>query len=169
MRVHSQATMIAIAMGLLVASGPNWAHATAAQEDGAQLTADQAALAREKVQSTTDQAALRRDRAEGRMSAESLDALRVYHDQEDIRGMKKDLAADRGGSLQAVVDRRDLKDERQAQMADETTLRQDAAHGRMAATSPDAERVYRDQRAVRGQEQAIAADQSRLAADVATK
>jgi len=161
--------MIAIAAGLLVASGPNWAQVTAAQEDGAQLTADQTELVREKAQVATDEVVLRRDRAEGRMSAESPDALRVYHGQEDIRGMKKDLAADRSGSLQAAADRRDLKAERQTLVADETTLRQDAAHGRMAAMSSDAERVYQDRQAVHGQQHAIAADEAKLAGDATAK
>ncbi|MHA7601661.1 hypothetical protein ACX12L_17180 [Alicycliphilus sp. T452] len=54
-----------------------------------------------------------------------------------------------------------LKQEAAAQLkADERRLQRDDKPGRMAATSPVAEKVYQDQQAIKGQEKVIAADKA---------
>ena len=66
-----------IAVAALLALGPSLAMAqtTPRQEDRAQLNADLASLAVERAQLTTDTQARKADRVEGKMAAESRDAL----------------------------------------------------------------------------------------------
>lgn len=156
-----------IAIAALLALGPTWAMAqtTAKQEDRAQLNADLASLATERAQLSTDTQARKADKAEGKMAAESRDAMRVYHDRKDIRGEAKDLKTDKPGSLQSKMDRKDRQQEQAKLKTDEQRLQRDRAHGRMAATSPDGEKIYQDKQAIKGQEQAIANDTARVKAD----
>ena len=156
-----------IAVAALLALGPGLAMAQTSprQEDRAQLNADLASLAVERAQLSTDAHTLKADRAEGKMAAESRDALRVYHDRQDIQGENKDLKADLARSPQAREDRMERRHDEARLTTDEQRLRRDRRHGRMAATSPDAERVEQDRRAIAGQERAIASDTAHLKAD----
>ncbi|MBS0303327.1 MAG: hypothetical protein JSR16_14340 [Proteobacteria bacterium] len=63
------------------------------------------------------------------------------------------------------MDRADRMQEQAKLHVDEQQLKRDRRHGRMAATSPDGEKIYVDQQAIKGQEQAIADDTARVKAD----
>jgi len=138
-----------IAAAVLLALGPtlSMAQTTPKQEDRAQLNADLASLASERAQLSTDTQARKADKAEGKMAAESRDSMRVYRDRKAVRGEAKDLRADQPGSLQSKMDRKDRKQEQAKLTTDEQRLKNDRAHGRMVATSPDGEKIYRDQQA----------------------
>jgi len=73
--------------------------------------------------------------------------------------------ADQPGSPQRRMDRADRMQEQAKLHVDEQQLKRDRRHGRMAATSPDGEKIYVDQQAIKGQEQAIADDTARVKAD----
>lgn len=163
MRMHIPA--IAAAAVLALGSTLAWAQVTPRQEDRAQLNSDLASLAMERAKLSADTQTLKADRAEGKMAAESRDSLRVYHDRQDIKGETQDLRADPARSLQAREDRMELRHDRTQLKRDEQRLRHDSHHGLMAATSPDAERVYQDRLAIAGQERAIATDTAHLKAD----
>lgn len=163
--LRNRGAMFAIASLLAAAPALVCAQPAAAQEDAAQLKADQAALAQERVQRNVDAQILKADQSEGKMAAESRDSLRIYRDRQDIRGEKADIAHDANPSLQRKADRSALKAERAKLKADQQRLQRDRKHGRMAATSPDAERLYKDQQAIRGQERAIARDEAQLRRD----
>jgi hypothetical protein len=60
-----------------------------------QMNVDKSALQRQIMQLEAAEARLKADKAEGKMSAESKDADRVYNDKQDIKGLKKDIAADK--------------------------------------------------------------------------
>ncbi|HOV19106.1 MAG TPA: hypothetical protein PLK10_06720 [Ottowia sp.] len=156
-----------IAVAALLALGPSLAMAqtTPRQEDRAQLNADLASLAVERAQLTTDTQARKADRVEGKMAAESRDALRVDHDRLAVQGEAMDIKADQPGSPQRRMDRADRMQEQAKLHVDEQQLKRDRRHGRMAATSPDGEKIYVDQQAIKGQEQAIADDTARVKAD----
>jgi hypothetical protein len=141
------------------------AQSTAVKEDQAQTKADDSALARERAQLQVDEKTLRTDTRSGRMTAESPDSENVYKDRQAIRGENKDIAGDRPGSLQRKSDRTALQREDESSNADAQKWAADTTSGRMSAESTDAEKVYRDQRAIRGQENAITADRGKLKAD----
>jgi hypothetical protein len=130
----------------------------AVKEDPAQLNSDKAALQRQINRLDADAARLKSDTASGRMSAESKDAYAVYHDRQGIKGGKKDMATDKKGSLQMKSDKAALQ--RQIKRLDlaEVRLRTDSKEGRMAAESRDAEKVYKDKQAIKGEKKDIASD-----------
>ncbi|MBS0294128.1 MAG: hypothetical protein JSS01_16585 [Proteobacteria bacterium] len=162
MSLRTQTSLLAVAAALTLAIPSAWAQVTPKQEDAAQLKADEASLARERVQDAKDVKTLKSDKAEGKMAAESKDSMRVYRDKQAIKGEKKDMAADHKGSLQSKEDKTELKQDKGKLKADARRQRRDDKHGRMAATSPDAEKVYKDQQAIKGQEKAIAEDKAKL-------
>ena len=49
--------------------------------------------------------------------------------------------------------------------ADEAKEKADRAAGRMAAQSPDGERIYKDQQAIKGEKKDIVADAAKMKAD----
>lgn len=155
------------ALAAVLALGPAIAMAqySPTREDSAQLKADQSALTTERAQLATDINTRKADKAEGKMAAESRDSMRVFRDQQAIRGEHKDIAADQPGSLQSKVDKKELGHEQAKLKSDEHRERMDRAEGRMAATSPDGEKIYQDRVAVRGQQRAIATDRADLKAD----
>lgn len=160
--IRLPAVAAALALASLTAAAQP---AAAVKQDALQLKADQEALQDELRQLKADEAKLESDAASGRMSATSSDSYEVYLDRRAIAGEKKDIARDRPGSLQMKTDREAL-DRQVAQLRlDEKHLKSDAAEGRLAATSPDAQRVDDDRRAVKAERIQIAADRARLRAD----
>lgn len=160
--IRLPAVAAALALASLTAAAQP---AAAVKQDALQLKADQEALQDELRQLKADEAKLESDAASGRMSATSSDSYEVYLDRRAIAGEKKDIARDRPGSLQMKTDREAL-DRQVAQLRlDEKHLKSDAAEGRLAATSPDAQRVDDDRRAVKAERIQIAADRARLQAD----
>jgi hypothetical protein len=137
----------------------------AANEDQAQRKADTSALSREKAQLKLDEKTLRSDTRSGRMAAESPDEEKIYRDRQAVSGARKDVAGDKPGSLQSESDTASLRRENEISNADARRWAADSKSGRMAAESPDAEKVYRDQQTVEGEENAIATDRARLKAD----
>jgi hypothetical protein len=137
----------------------------AAREDAAQLQSDRAALQRQLNRLEADEARLKADTASGRMSAESKDAYRVYTGKEAIEGVRRDLAADKAGSMQMTLDKAALR--RQIKRLDvaEARLKGDAGEGSMASMSKDSEKVFADKQSVQGEKKAIAADSTKLKAD----
>lgn len=164
MSIRMHTTMIAIASTLALMPALASAQVTPRQEDHAQLKADQAALQGERAQLKSDTATLRAGKAKGQMAAESRDTLRIHNDRQDIRSKTKDLAADTARPQRRQADRAELTADQAKLKTDQRQRHFDKLHGRMAATSPDAEKVYRDQQAIRGQEKAIASDQASLRA-----
>ena len=67
----------------------------AVKEDQAQLKADKAALQRQIKRLEAAEARLKENTKEGRMSAESKDSEKVYEDKQNVKGLKKDIAADK--------------------------------------------------------------------------
>ncbi len=166
MTLHMSTGLMVVAAALTLGGATGaWAQVTPRQEAAAQLKADEAALARERGQLTRDARQLKADKAEGRMAAESKDSMRVYQDRQAIQGEKKDIATDGKGSLQRKEDKAALTQDEARLKADARRQQHDDRHGRMAATSPDAEKVYQDRQAIKGQEKAIADDQARLRAE----
>lgn len=160
--IRLPAVAAALALASLTAAAQP---AAAVKQDALQLKADQEALQDELRQLKADEAKLESDAASGRMSATSSDSYEVYLDRRAIAGEKKDIARDRPGSLQMKTDREAL-DRQVAQLRlDEKHLKSDAAEGRLAATSPDAQRVYDDRQAIKAERIQIAADRARLRAD----
>ena len=131
-----------------------------ASENQTQTKADESALARERAQLRSDQTTLGADSRSGRLAAESPDEQKVYEDRQAIKGEKADIARDEPGSLQQRSDRAALQREQTKLKADANTWAADTRAGRMAAESADAESVYRDQQAIKGQENALAADRA---------
>lgn len=140
----------------------------AVKEDAAQLKSDKATLQREIKRLQTDQARLKSDTASGRMSAESKDAYAVYTTKQAITGDAKDIAADKASSLQMKSDEAVLQRQVRRLEAAEARLKPDTEEGKMAAESKDAEKVYKDQQAVKGEKKDIAADNTNLKADQRT-
>lgn len=59
-----------------------------------QMTADKAALQRKLKRLELAEARLKAHKASGKMAAESKDSMKVYKDQQAIKGEKKDIASD---------------------------------------------------------------------------
>ena len=137
----------------------------AVEEDAGQLTSDKAALQRQLKRVETDEARLEYDRNSGRMSAESKDAYEVYRDRQATKGEKKDIAADKTASLQMKADKAALHRQIRRLEVAEARLKSDAASGKTAAESKDAERTYKDGQAIKGEKSAIVADKTKLKAD----
>lgn len=135
--------------------------------DQAQLASDKSALQREITRLDADDARLNADTTSGRMSAESKDAFSVYKDQQSVAGEKKDIAADKMGTLQMKSDKAALQREYKGLNLAEATLKTDTREGKMAAESPDAEKVYRDRQAIMGELKDIDADNAKLNTDKA--
>lgn len=137
----------------------------AVKEDTAQMRSDKAALQRQITRLDADEARLKADTASGRMSAESKDAFAVYQAKEAIKSENHTIATDKAASLQMTSDKAALQ--RQLKRLDlaEARLKSDTASGRMAAESKDAEKVFKDQQAVKGEKKDIAADNTNLKAD----
>jgi hypothetical protein len=125
----------------------------------AQLASDKAALQRALKRLEADEAKLNADNASGEMAAESKDSMQLYRDQQAIKGLMKDVAADKLGSLQLRLDKAALWRALGRLEADEEKLKLDKASGKMAAESKDSIQVYRDQQVIKGDTNAIAADQ----------
>lgn len=138
------------------------------KEDLMQLHADKQALQRQLNRLDADQARMKADAAEGRMSAESRDAYKVYATEQAIQGEAKAMQADKATSLQMKADKAALQ--RQIQRLDmaEARLKGDAQSGRMAAQSKDAQQVYRDQQFARGEAAQIAEDRAAVHEDKAS-
>jgi hypothetical protein len=150
------------------AFGAATAHAQSSmtvKEDALQLKADKDALHRQIKRLEADEAMLKADTASGRMSAESKDAYEVYQAKEAIKGEKKDIVADKRASLQMKEDKAALHRQIKRLEVAEARLKADTKEGKMAAESRDAEQVYRDRQALRGEKAAIAADKAKLIAD----
>jgi hypothetical protein len=60
-----------------------------------QMKADKAALQRQIKRLEAAEARLKENTKEGRMSAESKDSEKVYEDKQNVKGLKKDIAADK--------------------------------------------------------------------------
>jgi len=135
------------------------------KEDAAQYAADKAALQRQLNRLYVDEAQLKKDRASGRMSAVSRDALEVYRAQRAVKGEKTAIADDKAASLQMQADRAALQRQIQRLQLAEARLKADREEGKMAAMSSDAERVYKDEQAIKGENKDIAADQAKLKTD----
>jgi hypothetical protein len=133
----------------------------AVKENAAQLKSDKAALQRQLKRLEADEARLKADTASGRMSAESQDAYDVYKSKEAIKGEKKDIAADKETSLQMQSDKAALERQIKRLEAAEARLKADTKEGKMAAESKDAERVYKDKQAIKGEKKDIATDQKK--------
>jgi hypothetical protein len=155
-----------ILTSLVFAAGNAVAQSAAAvKEDQVQTKADDSALARERAQRRIDQKALEADTRSGRMSAESRDEERIYKDRQAITGEKSDLAGDKPGSLQERSDRNAVQREQANLKADTNTWAADARSGKMAAESTDAEKIYKDQQAIKGEKSTITSDRAKLNGD----
>ena len=137
----------------------------AAKEDAMQLKADKAAVHRQLKRLEADEAMLKADTASGKMSAESKDAYEVYLDQQAIKGEKKDIAQDKAASLQMKSDKEALQRQLKRLELAEKRLKADTKEGKMAAESKDAEKVYQDKQAIKGEKKDIATDAAKLKAD----
>jgi hypothetical protein len=132
-------------------------------EAAAQLKSDKAALERAHRRLEIDEAKLKSDIASGRMSAESKDAMKVYTEEQFVKGDKTDIATDKTGSLQMKADKTALQRALKRLEGDEATLKSDTASGRMSAESKDAMKVYTDEHFVKGEKTDIAADKAKVA------
>jgi len=127
-------------------------------ESTAQLKADKAALQRQIKRLDADEARLNSDTASGRMSAESKDAYDVYKDQQAVTSERKVIGTDKSASLQMKSDRAALERQIKRLHVAEARLKADGKEGKMAAESKDAEKVYEDKQAIKGEKKDIAAD-----------
>ena len=133
----------------------------AVKENAAQLKSDKAALQRQLKRLEADEARLKADTASGKMSAESKDAYEVYKGKEAIKGEKKDIAADKEAPLQMQSDKAALERQIKRLEAAEARLKADTKEGKMAAESKDAEKVYKDQQGMKGDQKDVAADKKK--------
>lgn len=167
-----------IALAMLLATGPFAGAAFAitpasttappaveVKAEKAQLKADEHALLGEEKTLKADEAKTKADRAAGRMAAQSPDAERVYKDQQAIKDEKQVIAADKPGTLKLKADKAALGIEEKLLAGDKASLRADRAEGKMAAQSSDAESVYKDQQAAKGEKSDIVADAAKLKAE----
>jgi hypothetical protein len=136
----------------------------AVKQEQVQLQEDKAELQRDELQLTADLKRLKADSKEGRMAAESKDDKIIYDDRQFIDGEIKDIAADRPGSLQKESDMAALKSEKEKLRTDVGTLKADTKSGWIAAESKDAEKVYQDRQAIKGEKMDIVADMRKLEA-----
>ena len=136
----------------------------AVQEDQAQLKVDKAALQRLIKRLDADEARWKADQAEGKMSAMSQDAYKVYMRKKAVLGEAKDIVNDKAFSLQMKADRAALQRQIKRLEAAEARLKADKAEGKMVAESKDAEKVYKDKQAVKGEKKDIATDKADLKA-----
>ncbi len=158
--------VVAVALAFAFAAATASAQPSAAvKDDQMQLKADKAALQRQIKRLEADEARLKADKAEGKMSAMSMDAYKVYMGKKAIKGEKKDIINDKAFSLQMKADKAALQ--RQIKRLDALEARQkaDKAEGKMVAESKDAEKVYKDKQAVKGEKKDIATDKADLKAD----
>ena len=135
----------------------------AVKEVAAQMKSDKAGLQHILKRLEADEATLKSDTASGRMSAESKDAMKVYTQERADKGEKKDIAADKSGSLQLKSDKATLQHALKRLGADEATLKSDTASGRMSAESKDAMKVYTQELAEKGENKDIAIDKEKVA------
>jgi cell division protein FtsL len=155
-----------ILTSLVFAAGNAVAQSAAAvKEDQVQTKADDSALARERARLRVDERTLGADTRSGRTAAESPDEDKVYKDRQAIKGEKSDLAGDKPGSLQERSDRNAVQREQANLKADTNTWAADARSGKMAAESTDAEKIYKDQQAIKGEKSAITSDRAKLNGD----
>jgi hypothetical protein len=136
----------------------------AVKDDEAQLKSDKAALQRQIKRLEAAEARLKENTKEGRMSAESKDADKVYKDKQAVKGEKKDIAADKTVSWMES-DKAALQRQIKRLEADQLRLKEDTKEGRMSAESEDAYKVYKAKQAVKGEKKDIAADKANLKAD----
>jgi hypothetical protein len=142
-----------------------FAQPVAVKEDAAQLKADKAVLQRQLKRLESDEATLKSDMASGKMTAESKDAYAVYTGKHAIRGEERDIAADKKASLQMKADKAALHRQIKRLEVAEARLKADTKEGKMAAESKDAEKVYKDQQAMKGEKKDIADDTTKLKTD----
>ncbi|MDQ6685891.1 MAG: hypothetical protein M3Z16_12290 [Pseudomonadota bacterium] len=135
------------------------------REDAAQLNSDQAALQRQIKRLDADEARLKSDTASGRMSAESKDAYAVYLGKQAVAGEKGDIAADKMAGPQMKADKAALQRQIKRLEVAEARLKSDAASGKMAAESKDAERAYKDGLAVSAEKKQLGIDRSNVKSD----
>lgn len=154
----------AVAAACALASVTAAAKPLSIQEDTVQLHVDQTALQREAQRYQNTRATFQADRAAGRMTAVSPDELAVFKDKQALVGTAEAIAADRAtvNPLQLKTDEATLK--RTIRHLDDklATLRADTEEGRMAATSKDAEAVYKERIAYAGEAKAVAEDKAEL-------
>ena len=154
-----------VAAVFAVASVPANAYSSrSVKEDTAQLATDKASLQREITRLDADEAMRQADTTSGKMSAESKDSFAVYKNQQYVSGLKKDIASDKMGTLQMKSDKAALRHQIKRLKLAEATLKADTREGKMAAESPDAEKVYRDRQAIMGELKDIDADNANLKA-----
>jgi hypothetical protein len=159
-------TIGAILLALASVSGNALAQGlSAAKEDAAQLQSDKAALQRQLNRLDADEKRLKSDSASGRMSAESKDAYQVYTGKQAIEGTKKDLAADKKGSMQMKADKAALQRQIKRLDAAEARLKGDTDAGKMASMSKDSEKVFKDKQAAESEKKVMATDSMKIKAD----
>lgn len=78
-----------------------------------------------------------------------------------IKGEKKDIAADKQASLQMQSDKAALQRQIKRLEVAEARLKAGTKEGKMAAESKDAENVYKDKQAIKGEKKDIATDQKK--------
>lgn len=132
------------------------------KEDEMQLKADKAGLQRQIKRLEADEARWKEDQAEGKMSAMSKEAYKVYMMKKSVLGEAKDIVNDKAFSLQMKADKAALQRQVKRLEVLEARLKEDKAEGRMSAESRDAERVYQDKQAVKGYKKDIATDKADL-------
>lgn len=135
------------------------------REEAAQMKADQSALQRQAGRLQSDQAILQADRASGKMSAVSGDGYTVYQASTAVKGEADAIANDLTNPLQLRADAAALKREVGRLEAAIDRLDADTAAGRMAAMSPDGEKVFKDRQAVAAEQKVVASDKTRLGKD----
>ena len=137
----------------------------AVKEDQAQLKADKAALHRQIKRLEADEERWKADQAEGKMSAMSQDAYKVYMRKKAALGEAKDIANDKAFSLQMKADKAALRRQIKQLEAAQARLKADKAEGKMAAESKDSEMVYKDKQVINVEKKDIAADKAKSKAD----
>ena len=162
----TKACLLAAALALALAAGAAVAKPfSLVDQDKAQIRADEHMLSAAQAKLHSDVATLRADTKEGRMAAESKDAERVYLDPQGIKGERKDITADKSGSVQMKEDETALAREEHKLDTDTKNLKADTEEGKMAAQSKDAERVYKDRQAINGARKDFTSDKAQLIAD----
>lgn len=162
------ATLPAV-VAMALCAGPAAAAPLALARDGAQLKMDLSMLRWERKRYRADEARLKTDAAAGRMAAESKDAFAIYQDERAMRGERHDIAGEKAGLPQWREDEATLHRERGQLANARRQYAADAKAGRLAAVSPDAERVYQDRLAIGAEARQVRADEALVRKDKAAK
>ena len=154
--------MPAVAAALAFASvTANAQFSPGVKEDTAQLASDKAALQHQMKRLEADEATLKSDAASGRISAESKDSYAVYMGKQAVAGEEKQIAADKKPSLQMKSDKDALQRQIKRLEVAEARLKSDTSSSSMSAESKDAEKVYNDKQAIKGEKKDIASDKKK--------